>query len=675
MRHCFLLFGLSFLLLTGAQAQVSGLAVASESCAAAHAWLAQAHRPAAFTRDHERLMHRYDAQWARLDLFLERDTNQLGVGSNVLTRARNRSVTAPLDTIGFELHPSLTLDSVVVDGRRVPPARVQVLPDGAVRVRPTLPVMAGATFQYQVWYHGTPVATAAAPIAFGLKSLTDPTWGNDVTANLSEPFDAYAWWPCKQVLGDKLDSVAVWVTTAADNRVGSNGVLRRTVALPGGQVRYEWASSYPIDYYLVSVAVARYVDYTTYAHPTSMPTPGDSIPIVNYVFDNPAALPSLRPQIDLAAPLLEFYSATFGLYPFWREKYGHSMAPIGGGMEHQTMTTQQDFNALLTAHEMTHQWFGDWVTCRSWRDIWLNESFATYGEYLALPTIAPTLVTRWLDITRRNGLQPTGSVRVPAADTLNPTRIFSGRLSYAKGALVIHMLRHLINDDAAFLLGLRTYLQQYGYGTATTADLQMSLETSLGRPLDWFFNQWIDGEGYAQAAIRWNQVGQNLILESAQTATAPAITPFFRMPLEFDYKTPGGTSTTVRLEQTQPTQRWVVALPTGLTVDSVKADPRRWNALEITQTTHDPGLVNGLPPDVVTAPAVYPNPCTDFLRLTAAPAPRTAEILDLTGRCLSRTVLPAAAGHLTTTALPAGTYLLRLTGSGAPMRPARFSKQ
>lgn len=659
----------------GARAQTAstGPITAVEACRAAHLHPAVG-RAAAFTRGHERLLHRYDAQWARLDLFLECDTNQIGVGSNVLTLAQNRSATQPLDTLGFELHPSLTLDSVVVDGRRVPPARVQVLPDGAVQVRPTPAVAAGAAFRYQVWYHGTPVPTTSAPIAFGLKSLTDATWGNDVTASLSEPFDAYAWWPCKQVLGDKLDSVAVLVTTAATNRVGSNGVLRRTVAVPGGRVRYEWASRYPIEYYLVSVAVARYVDYTIYAHPAGLPA-ADSIPIVNYVFDNPQALPTLQPQIDLAAPLLEFYSATFGLYPFWREKYGHSMAPIGGGMEHQTMTTQQDFNPLLTAHELTHQWFGDLVTCRSWRDIWLNEGFATYGEYLALPTIDPTLIGRWLDITRRNGLQPTGSVRVPAADTLNRTRIFNGRMSYAKGALVIHMLRHLANDDAVFLAALRTYLQQYGYGSATTEDLRASLEASLGRPLGWFFDQWIDGEGYAQAAIRWNQVGTNLLLESTQTATAPTITPFFRMPLEFDYQTPSGAITTVRLEQTQPTQRWVVALPTGLTVDSVKADPRRWNALEITQTTRDLGLVNGLPPDVVAAPALYPNPCTDFLRLLAAPAPRTAEIFDLTGRCVRRTYLPAATGQLSTVDLPSGTYFLRLTGAGVPMRPARFSKQ
>ncbi len=158
----------------------------------------------------------------------------------------------------------------------------------------------------------------------------------------------------------------VWVTTAQPNKVGSNGVLARVVPLPGNEVRYEWKSRHPIDYYLISVAVAPYVEYVNYANPAG----GPRIPIVNYVY-NQAALANYQVAIDRTPGFIENYSDLVGLYPFADEKYGHSMAPIGGGMEHQTMTTQDGFDFTLTAHELFHQWFGDNVTC------------AGLGRYLA----------------------------------------------------------------------------------------------------------------------------------------------------------------------------------------------------------------------------------------------------------------------------------------------------
>jgi aminopeptidase N len=85
---------------------------------------------------------------------------------------------------------------------------------------------------------------------------------------------------------------------------------------------------------------------------------------------------------------MEKMSELFGTYPFYKEKYGHSQADIGGGMEHATMTTLKNFGEHLVAHELGHQWFGDNVTCASWSDIWLNESFATYTEVLMQEKLA-----------------------------------------------------------------------------------------------------------------------------------------------------------------------------------------------------------------------------------------------------------------------------------------------
>ena len=100
--------------------------------------------------------------------------------------------------------------------------------------------------------------------------------------------------------------------------VGSNGLLEDVVDVPGGKKRYEWRSNYPIDYYLISVAVAKYVDYTVYANPVGAPAP---IPIQNFIYDNPACLPFFMSDINETVDFIELYSELYGLYPFANEKY------------------------------------------------------------------------------------------------------------------------------------------------------------------------------------------------------------------------------------------------------------------------------------------------------------------------------------------------------------------
>ncbi len=640
---------------------------------------AKAHRTLVSDSRHQRLMNRYDMQWLRIDIALERTTNQIGAGTHALTRARNRSLTAPLDTIGFELNLGISIDSLFVDGVRVPTGRIERVLSGDVRARPSQPVPAGAGFEYVVWYHGTPRPTSGSFFGQGLTSGADLTYGNPTTWTLSEPFAASDWYPCKQVLSDKLDSVAINVTTDASNRAGSNGVLRRTVLLPNGKKRYEWASRYPIDYYLPSVTVSDFQEYVKYAKPANLPSPADSIPIISYLYANPQTLPDAQPWLDLTGPLIENYSEKYGLYPFWREKYGHCMAPIGGGQEHQTMTTLGGWGFTLVAHELMHQWFGDHVTCGSYRDIWLNEGFATYGEYVSIEAFAPPSTARqWLQGYRAQGLAFTGSVVLPAtSDTLDVGRIFDGRTSYAKGGLVLHALRHLINDDSAFFAGMRAYQQQFSHSTARTPDLQASLEASWNRPLGWFFDQWIYGEGFARANVRWNQIGPTLFVEVEQTGTVPASVPFYRMPLEIDYVPGAGQpAVTVRVEQTQGTQLFTLTLPVGVAVSSISVDPRLWNPLQVLRTRRDNVLARSA--DLAAADAhlsVYPNPCAEALTVPPAARPRVAEVLDLAGRCVLRTTLAADEARLTTTALASGTYVLRLTDEVGAARQVRFSKQ
>ena len=145
--------------------------------------------------------------------------------------------------------------------------------------------------------------------------------------------------------------------------------------------------------------------------------------------------------------MVEEFSDLIGLYPFNREKYGHMQANLGGGMEHQTMSTMGGFSQDLTSHELAHQWFGDKVTCATWSDIWLNEGWASYLEYLYRQTISQSTADSWMTSTHNSARgAATGSVYVPAGASVS--RIFSSSLTYKKGAAVLHMLRYVMGDSA-----------------------------------------------------------------------------------------------------------------------------------------------------------------------------------------------------------------------------------
>jgi aminopeptidase N len=662
--------------LSAAELEAGGLKCAQSRV---HAALRQ---PATTVR-HRQKMDRYDVQYYKLDLALENTSRN--VSGSGLIRARNVSGRS-LDSLAFELFNrdavnnwGYFIDSIVVAGRRSPGWR-----RAGSDVTAALPqaVAAGATFEARIYYRGT--APHGNTAAIGNALDTDEMDGTDITWSLSEPYSAHEWFPCKQVLTDKADSSAVWVTTSSANKVGSNGVLRRVTPQPGGKSRYEWHGRSPIDYYLISVAVAPYVEYVNYANPVG----GPRIPIVNYL-QSQAALNNYRPEIDRTPGFIENYSALVGLYPFANQKYGHSMAPIGGGMEHQTMTTQDGFTFTLTAHELFHQWFGDNVTCASWEDIWLNEGFASYGEYLSLSQFAgATQARQWMDQTHflaQNGYNfstgsyvfiPGGSVRVP--DTTNVGRIFSSRLSYKKGAAVIHMLRYLLHDDAKFFNALRTYQTTYGGRTARTPDLQRIFEQEAGRPLQYFFDQWYRGEGYPTFAVRWNQVGSSLYLRVAETASMPTVTPFFDTEVDYRVRFTSGQSTTVRLRQSQAVTDLAVALPAGQTVAGIDVDPDQWVLDTGNNTvTRDNTLVLANRNQATAPLPVYPNPATDVLHLPALPA-RTAaaEVTDVTGRVVLRQALGAGTAELRVQALAPGIYQLRLRQTdGALSGWARFVKE
>lgn len=557
----------------------------------------------------------------------------------------------------FELDTIYHIDSVKLNNSNIAVLRS----NGVCVASPSIIIPASAIFKAQVFYHTIFQDSPATMRGIYHHSATK------VTYTSVEPYNAPRWWPCKQSLTDKIDSIDVHITVPTGVKAGSNGRLRNISALPGGRERYEWHSNYLIDYYLISVTASRFIDYSytmTFSDGTN-----DTMRMVNYV---PAfEFPRIKPWLDSTALLVNYFSTLWGRYPFWKEKYGHCYIPFGASMEHQTMTSTSFSGLSVVAHELAHQWFGDLVTCGTWKDIWLNEGFATYSQYLVYDHFDGAKAgLRFLENIHNDALKiESGSVYV--YDTINPDRIFLGRLSYSKAASVLHMLRFLIGSDARFQLILRSYLQRYAWGTATTEDFKGIAEEISGLDLDVFFDQWIYKEGYPITKTSWNQIGNIIYISFSQCPSVPASVSMFEMNVPVRLYSPTG-DTTIIMNMNSPVE--ITAIPFSKTVDSIAVDPERW-LLQKQERPVMRDLSLGLSPGEVL---LYPNPFagTFYLSYKYIKNP-ILQLCDAAGRKILEQKLPesSVATAISIAHLPKGMYHYRLLSEAATIKTGKLVKE
>ena len=570
---------------------------------------------------------KYDLKFYKLNLNVERNTTF--ISGNVLSKAK--VVVASLDTFAFLLHQNFTIDSVYVNGAK----RNFIRKDSLIKATAGTPILQNQLFDAVVYYKGTAPSGGGAAIGDGYSAGTSGSWGNQVSWSLSESLVAYQWFPCKQDLRDKIDSSWVFATTDSTNLVGSNGLLTNVVMV-GAKKRFEWKSHKPIAYYLISVATAKYKQYNLYAHPMYLAP--DSIFIQNFIYDNAinnAAWNTQKTALNKIVATIELESKLYGMYPFYKEKYGHCMAPFGGGMEHQTMTSLGFFDFEIDAHELGHQWWGDNVTCASWKDIFMNEAWASYTEYLCdqyLPSISGTTASAKMTTVHNNVMsQLGGSSYFTNADTMNANVIFDSRLTYDKGSAILHSLRYEINNDSVFFPAIRAFQNAYKNSVASVIEFRNFMATYTGINFTQFFNQWYYGQGYPTFDVKFAKSGNVFYLKSTQTQSMPSATSLFITHVDYRVSRTAKADTVLRLMHGQTIENYTVAL-TG-SVTSVFVDPANWILNKVIGPVQDNSIMVGVPELEIASVFIGPNPMSDLLSITVNTNDKySIEIIDITGR-------------------------------------------
>ena len=446
-------------------------------------------------------------------------------------------------------------------------------------------------------------------------------------------------------MNDKIDSIDVFITAPKTYRSVSNGLLISEIDGSENRVTH-WKHRHPIAAYLVAVAITNYTIYSDF-----LTMDNGQLEVQNYVY--PESESSARSGTANLLPIIELYNELFIPYPFQDEKYGHAQFNWGGGMEHQTVSFVGNFSRRLLAHELAHQWFGDYITCATWNEIWLNEGFATYLEGLTCEHgLGDKNWQSWLKEQLQGVVQqPDGAVYVSNIASVN--RIFNYRLTYQKAGMLLHMLRGQIGDDA-FFTGVHNYLldSQLANSYATTDNLKQHLEATSGRSLQEFFDDWLYGEGYPIYDIHWSQTG-NACHVTVNQSTSHISVDFFEMKIPVLFKGEGKESLQM-LNHTFSGEQFTVNL--DFQVEEVILDPETWLISKNTSIT-------GIEKAAVSDFLIFPNPAGDVLNIQLNNNKQVAEIqlFNISGKKL-KLYSQVAIQHrqIDISNLPAGIYLLQI---------------
>ncbi|MFC1724343.1 M1 family aminopeptidase [candidate division KSB1 bacterium] len=490
---------------------------------------------------------KFDATYYGLDLKLDIDNRTLYGNTTV----KGKSVVENLGVIVLDFYNNFKVKNVTGDAENFTHS------SNVLTIKLKKALKKREQFIVHIEYSGSPMEVGMKSFSFRVRN------GNPLVTTLSEPYYARAWYPCKDIPGDKANTVDINITVPDTLTATSNGLLKKVVDNKDGTKTFYWHESYPIATYLVSIAVSKYEAFSHWYKYS----PTDSMEVQYYVF--PDYMDRQNPGIDYCVEMIKVFSDIYGQYPFIKEKYAMSQFSWGGAMEHQTNSSMTSFGENVTAHELAHQWWGDMVTCVDWRNSWINEGFATYSE--AIWYEKKYGKQRYKDhVASFSSRGYSGSIY---RRDINSSGVILDRIVYSKAAFVLHMLRDLIGDDKFFKV-LKEFRRNHLYGNASTKDFQKVCEKYYGKDMEWFFNQWIMNSGRPRYEYGWKHIkggtdfgDDYLYFRIKQTQTSG---PVFRMPLTVRIKHDGGYIDKVIMNETRDE---LLKIPINVLPTEVEIDP------------------------------------------------------------------------------------------------------
>lgn len=544
--------------------------------------------------------YNYDVTYQKLEIQI--DPSQYYINGAVTTQFVAQE---DMQTIVFDLSHQLQVTAVWQENQLLSYTQG----NNELRIDLNEVVLTGAMGEVKVDYEGVPPTENEAFVQ-SYHNNSPIVW------TLSEPFGAKDWWPCKQSLNDKVDSIDIYLKTPQAMVAVANGMEQSQTTDGNGWKTTHFKHQYPIPAYLVAIAVTNYEVFEQTAG-----TSPYTFPIINYLY--PENYQSAVNQLAVTLPIMNLFENLFGTYPFHQEKYGHAQFGWGGGMEHTTVSFMGSFSRGLIAHELAHHWFGNKVTCGTWQDIWINEGFAEYMAGLVVAHLdGDEAFVNWKKQKNNSITSATwGNLYLTEEQALDSNRIFNGRLTYNKGSMVVHMLRYVLGDED-FYQGMKQFLNdpELAYGYAVTEQVKNHLEAASGKDLASFFNQWIYSEGYPSYQVAAEIISPSQIkIVLSQTTSHPSVS-FFQMPVTLQLKGSNGETELIVLEHTENDQEFMVDVSL-LDVQSIEVDPfadiiTKDNKVSIQEGV---ALQSG---EIV----VFPNPTADTFQVVF---PKDMEVLSM----------------------------------------------
>ena len=421
-------------------------------------------------------------------------------------------------------------------------------------------------FKIEIDYEGTPKKAGLDGFVFGKRN------GESLVYNLSEPNFSSTWFPCNDLPTDK-SFLEMSITNDSSAVSVSNGVLK-DVKTNGDRRTYTWFTEYPISTYLIAIYSSEYVSFKD----KYISLDGkDTMDVVYYVL--PDKLENAKKDFAGHPEMLRVLSNLFGEYPFIKEKYGVAeFLWYPGAMEHQTITgvssnmiNGKNFFEDTFVHELAHQWWGDAISPKSWKDIWLNEGFATYSEALYYEALSGEKALRSTMMSKYSS-NFSGALAKPGSFLFT-------RTMYDKGAWVLHMLRWEVGDSSFFKI-LRTYFDTFKYSNASTNDFKNICEQVSGKNLDKFFEQWVQNEGQIEIEYQTGFVKSDnnefvkINLEQIQEDYE-----VYNFPLEVKIVFADSSAQNFRFEITS--QDTVLEMLVTAEPDTIELDPNNWLLAQI----------------------------------------------------------------------------------------------